>query len=421
MSCFSLGILRICGSYVDQSNRVQYKLQFRILRRKDLLLRSCRLLYREQILTKYLLDKDPPFQVGVRVDNFSCYASPSRKRQTNFITKLCQMIAFLFSLLERSYLERIFKYANCNPSCFVVAYVYLDRFTQRQPSLPINTFNVHRLLITSVMVAAKFMDDMCLTFCVKNSLKQKGRKLHTTHLWVFMDLEGNDGVIPSYSLFRKARYGEDTIIANFDTEDYVQEKRRLARPAVSKMDINIHFEEDYNKFYEGFSKNLKLGIHEDSQNKTKLAELLKMKEEQNDIYYITGESKKVVENSPFLEKLRKKGYEVLYMVDAIDEYAVGQLKEFEGKKLVSATKEGLKQAQYRGSTVESNKDSPNPFNLAFNQCHVLHFIISKIDSKGFGPGGAAGKDVVRNLEDLKVTEAAYEVGKRVVDVGEFKI
>ncbi|AES80488.1 putative cyclin [Medicago truncatula] len=60
----------------------------------------------------------------------------------------------------QNYLERIFKYANCSPSCFIVAYVYLDRFTQRQPSLPINSFNVHRLLITSVMVAAKFMDDM---------------------------------------------------------------------------------------------------------------------------------------------------------------------------------------------------------------------------------------------------------------------
>ncbi|CAG7908578.1 hypothetical protein BRARA_D02705 [Brassica rapa] len=59
-----------------------------------------------------------------------------------------------------SYLERIFKYANCSPSCFVVAYVYLDRFTQRQPSLPINSFNVHRLLITSVMVSAKFLDDL---------------------------------------------------------------------------------------------------------------------------------------------------------------------------------------------------------------------------------------------------------------------
>ncbi|XP_043715264.1 cyclin-U4-1-like [Telopea speciosissima] len=60
----------------------------------------------------------------------------------------------------QSYLERISKYANCSPSCFVVAYVYLDRFSQKQPSLPINSFNVHRLLITSVMVAAKFMDDM---------------------------------------------------------------------------------------------------------------------------------------------------------------------------------------------------------------------------------------------------------------------
>ncbi|KAG8381058.1 hypothetical protein BUALT_Bualt06G0082500 [Buddleja alternifolia] len=58
------------------------------------------------------------------------------------------------------YLERIFKYANCSPSCVVVAYIYLDRFTQKQPLLPINSFNVHRLLIASVLVSAKFMDDI---------------------------------------------------------------------------------------------------------------------------------------------------------------------------------------------------------------------------------------------------------------------
>ena len=138
-------------------------------------------------------------------------------------------------------------------------------------------------------------------------------------------------------------------------------KKNLVKKCIELFGEIKENKEDFVKFHEQFGKNIKLGIHEDSANREKLSDLLmfystksdnemvtfkeyieNMQDDQKSIYYITGESKKAVENSPFIEKCKKCNYEVLYLTDPIDEYCVQQLKEFDGKSLVCVTKEGLK-------------------------------------------------------------------------------
>ena len=196
--------------------------------------------------------------------------------------------------------------------------------------------------------------------------RSKAIKLYVRR--VFISDEFDDSLLPRYLTFVRGVVDSNDLPLNVSRE-ILQESRvvrvmrkRLIRKTLDMLkEISKRDNDDYATFWEAFGRNLKLGVIEDTANRDTLAPLLRfetsktekgkhrglddyvadMAEGQESIYYVAADTREAAENSPFLEKLQKKGFEVLYLIDPIDEVAMTNLSQFKEKTLVDISKEDL--------------------------------------------------------------------------------